>query len=464
MSGTAPGDFAPSRGQAPHGGAPRTLAERALGAPFSLRARREIRYCLVSLPLGIAGCAAVAWVLGPSLLVAGSVVGTVVGLLGVVLALRIARRLGSLYRRVAARLLDEQITAPPPFRRPAGSVIVRLDARLRDGAGWRAIGYTLLRLPLGFGQYLALAFWACGLADLACPLWWPLFRNHPPGTTPSPVSAATPPPFGSFVHATSWGGTLLVAIFGAALLLIAPWLTRGVVTADRWLARSLLGAGTLTQRVRDLEQARARVVDDSVALLRQVERDLHDGAQVRLAAMAMNLGMAKEKLGADGQAPDVERARDLIDAAHLGAKEALVELRELVRGIHPPVLEVGLAEALATLAAGSAIPVRVTADLPVRPTPAIETIAYFCAAELLANATKHSGANKIDISADITDSERAPVLRVGVCDDGQGGADPAGGSGLAGLERRVGTVDGRLTVDSPPGGPTQVAIELPMKA
>ena len=147
-----------------------------------------------------------------------------------------------------------------------------------------AIGYTLLKLPLGFGQYLALAFWACGLADLACPLWWPVSRNHPPGTTLSPVPAATPPPFGSFVHATSWGGTLLVAIFGAALLLIAPWLTRGVVTADRWLARSLLGPGTLTQRVRDLEQARARVVDDSVALLRQVERDLHDGAQVRLAA------------------------------------------------------------------------------------------------------------------------------------------------------------------------------------
>ena len=200
-------------------------------------------------------------------------------------------------------------------------------------------------------------------------MWWLLLRNHPPGTTLSPVPAATPPPSGSFVHATSWGGTLLVAIFGAALLLIAPWLTRGVVTAGCWLARSLLGPGTLTQRVRDLEQARARGVDDLAALLRQVERDLHDGAQVRLAAMAMNLGMAKEKLGADGQAadgraPDVERARELVGAAHLGAKEALVELRELVRGIHPPVLEVGLAEALATLAAGSAIPVRVTACSP----------------------------------------------------------------------------------------------------
>jgi len=443
---------------------PLRLAERAVGAPFSLRARREVLYCLVSVPLGLAGCVVIAWILAPSLAVAGSVVGTVVGLLGIVLVLSIARRLGGLYRRVAAWLLDEQIAAPQPFRRPAGSIIVRLDARLRDAAAWRAIGYTLLRLPLAFGQYLALAFWACGLADLSYPLWWPLFRNPSPGAGLSPVSAATPPPFGSFVHATSWGGSLLVAIFGAVLLLIAPWLTRGVVTADRWLARSLLGPGTLSQRVRDLEQARARLVDDSVALLRQVERDLHDGAQVRLAAMAMNLGMAKEKLGADGQPPDVQRARELVDAAHLGAKEALVELRELVRGIHPPVLEVGLAEALATLAAGSAIPVRVTADLPQRPTPAIETIAYFCAAELLANATKHSGANQIDISAEIIDSERTSVLRLGVCDDGLGGADPARGSGLAGLERRVGSVDGRLSVSSPPGGPTQITVELPMKA
>jgi Putative sensor/Histidine kinase len=464
MSGTAPGDFASPRGQAPRGGVPATLAGQALHAPFSLRARREILFCLVSVPLGVAGCAAIAWILGPSLVVTASVLGTVVGLVGVVLALWLARRLGGLYRWLAARLLGEQIPAPQPFRRPAGSIIVRLDARLRDGAAWRAIGYTLLKLPLSFGQYLALAFWACGLADLTYPLWWPIFRSHPAGSTLSPVSAATPPPFSSFIHATSWDGSLLIAIFGAAMLLIAPWLTRGVVTADRWLARSLLGPGTLTQRVRDLEQARARLVDDSVALLRQVERDLHDGAQVRLAAMAMNLGMAKEKLGADGQAPDVQRARELVDAAHLGAKEALVELRELVRGIHPPVLEVGLEEALASLAAGSAIPVRVTADLPERPTPAIETIAYFCAAELLANATKHSGANSIGISAEITDSERTSVLRLRVCDDGLGGADPAVGSGLAGLERRVGSVDGRLTVSSPPGGPTQITVELPMKA
>jgi len=464
MSGSAPGDLASPRGPQPRGDAPAVLARRILREPLSPQSRREVLYAMAAVPLGMAGFTVVGWILGPSLLAAGSVIGTALGLLGVVLALRLARRLGSVYRRAAARMLGEHVSGPPPFQRPAGSLIIRLDARLRDGAGWRAVGYFLLRPPIAFGYYLALAFWTCGLLDLSYPLWWPLLRNAPAGARLKPVPAITPPPFGSIVHATNWGGSLLVALFGVVLLLIAPWLTRAVVRADCWLLRSLLGPGTLTQRVRHLEQARSRLADDSAALLRQVERDLHDGAQVRLAAMAMNLGMAKEKLGAAGQPLDVDRARELVDAAHRGAKEALVELRELVRGIHPPVLEVGLAEALATLAAGSAIPVTVGADLPDRPSPAIETIAYFCAAELLANATKHSGASKIGIRAGVTGAGRGPVLCLQVSDDGLGGADPGRGSGLAGLERRAGTVDGHLAVSSPPGGPTQITVELPMKA
>jgi signal transduction histidine kinase len=454
--------------------AARWLAGSTARAPLTARARRDVLYCLISLPLGLATFVVVATLLPFGLIVSGSVLGTVVGLMVVVLTQRLARRFGGWHRRLADRFLEARVMPPAAFRRPSGSVIVRLDARLRDGTAWRATGYLLLKLPVVILQYFALGFWACGLYDLASPVWWLLFRNHPARTTLHPLPAATPPPFNAAIHAGSWAATLWVALFGVALLLAAPWLTRGSVLVDRWLIRSLLGPGTLAQRVRDLEVARSRVVDDSAALLRQVERDLHDGAQVRLAAMAMNLGMAKEKLSHHGN-PDgdpgpaeLARIRELVDAAHLGAKEALVELRELVRGIHPPVLDTGLGEALATLAAGSAIPVTVTTGVPsgppARPSPAIETIAYFCAAELLTNAIKHSRANKIEITADTAESDRGQLLRLRVRDDGIGGAGAGSGSGLAGLQRRVGTVDGQLHVDSPPGGPTDITVELPMTA
>src|SRR6201996_4005759 len=413
----------------------RATVRALLRAPLTVQARREVLYCLISVALGLLGFVIVMFLLPAGLLVSCSVLGTVIGLMLLVLNLRLARRLGGWNRRLASRFLNAQVTPPAPFRRPSGSIIVRLDARLRDGTGWRATGYLLLKLPVITLQYFALGFWACGLFDLSYPVWWPLFRGHPAGTALRPLPAATPPPFNAVIQAGTWPGTLWIMLFGAALLLTAPWLTRGAVSVDRWLIRSLLGPGTLTQRVRDLELARSAAGDDSVALLRQVERDLHDGAQVRLAAMAMNLGMAKERLGRDGQPAspaDLDRIRELVDAAHLGAKEALVELRELVRGIHPPVLDTGLGEALATLAAGSAIPVTISADVPAdrpgRPSPAIETIAYFCVAEMLANAIKHSRANKIEISADVAPSDRGRVLRLRVSDDGIGGADLGSGS------------------------------------
>jgi signal transduction histidine kinase len=461
------GDGAPAHGLTTRAGAgalARAVAQAALRAPLTARARRDVLYCLISLPLGLATFLVVAFLLPAGLLISGSVLGTVVGLMLLVLTQRLARRFGGWHRRLADRFLEARVMPPASFRRPSGSVIVRLDARLRDGTAWRATGYLLLKLLVVILQYFALGFWACGLYDLASPVWWLLFRNHPTATTLHPLAAATPPPFDATLHAGNWAATLWVALFGVALLLAAPWLTRGSVLVDRWLIRSLLGPGTLAQRVRDLELARTRVVDDSAALLRQVERDLHDGAQVRLAAMAMNLGMAKEKLGREGVPAELERIRELVDAAHLGAKEALVELRELVRGIHPPVLDTGLGEALATLAAGSAIPVTVTAVVTDRPSPAIESIAYFCGAELLTNAIKHSRANKIDIRAEIVGAEPVRTLRLEVSDDGIGGASTEAGSGLAGLRRRVGTVDGRLNVSSPPGGPTEITVELPMTA
>jgi signal transduction histidine kinase len=217
------------------------------------------------------------------------------------------------------------------------------------------------------------------------------------------------------------------------------------------------------RRVGELEHTRARLVDDSAARLRQIERDLHDGAQAQLVAVAMKLGLAREKLAfaiSGTEQPDLERALELVDAAHRGAKEAITELRDFARGIHPPVLDQGLSTALTSLAARSQVPVELLVDLPERPSAAIETIAYFCAAELLANVTKHSGARH----ATLTAVHVPGLLRVQVSDDGCGGARLDTHGGLAGLAERVKTVDGRLQVTSPPGGPTVVAVELPSHA
>jgi signal transduction histidine kinase len=432
------------------------LARAALRAPLTRRARDELLFCLAGVLVGLAVLGVVVALLVPG--TARSVVravAIVAVLLPLALATGLGRRLGAAHRRLAERLLGERV--PPPALPRQGS-LGRLGAGLRDGPSWRALAYTVLKAPIAVAEGYAVFLWAAGLANLTYPFWWGLFRNHPPGVRLSPVLAGTPFP-GRVLHIGTYPGTFLAFAAGLFMVLASPWVARAVVAADRRLLRGLLGPGRLAERVRDLEQTRALAVDDSATLLRQVERDLHDGAQIRLATLAMHLGMAREKLGDDGDPPDVTGARELVDAAHQNAKDALAELRDLARGIHPPVLDNGLADALATLAAGSAIPVELATDIPVRPTPAIETIAYFCAAELLANAAKHSLAGRIGLRA----TGRGELLLLSVTDDGAGGADPAG-SGLSGLAQRVSTVDGRLEVASPPGGPTRVVVELPLRA
>jgi signal transduction histidine kinase len=449
-------------------GGPAALARTLLLEPFTRQARRELLFCLVGIPLGLCVLVVPYWGVGVALAVAwlapGRELTWVAGvaaiaalLLLVLLATRIGRGLGALHRRLAARLLDERVAPPLPLR-PGRGILGRLGAGLRDGPGWRAVAYQLLKLPAAALEAYAVFLWTAGLVDLTYPFWWGLFRNQPPGVTLGPVLAASPFP-GRALHITTFAGTVATFAVGAAMLLAAPWVTRTVVAADRWLLHALLGPGRLAQRVRDLEQTRALAVDDAAARLRRVERDLHDGAQVHLATLAMHLGMAKEQLGDHGDPPDVTRARELLEAAHRGAKGALGELRDLARGIHPPVLDNGLEDALATLAATSAIPVELRCDLPERPAPAIETIAYFCAAELLANAAKHSHANHLALQT--TGRHGRLVLTVG--DDGVGGADPARGSGLSGLAQRVRTVDGHLEIASPPGGPTRISIQLPLR-
>jgi signal transduction histidine kinase len=354
----------------------------------------------------------------------------------VVLAIPLGRAMGAGQRRLADRLLGVHVDAEP---RP----------------GRRAVGYALLKVPLAIPEAYGAFCYVFGLVNLSYPVWWPLFRNHPPGTTLGPVRALTP--FGTIATRT-FAGTFLIAAAGLAMLLVAPWLMRAAAALDLAAMRWLLGPRRLADRVRELQVSRARAIDDAAAMMRRLERDLHDGAQIRLATLAMNLGMATEKLGAEGPPPDLAQARELVALAHRGAKDALADLRDLVRGIHPPVLDNGLGDALATLATSSAIPVATSVELPDRPAPAIETIAYFCAAELLANAAKHSHATRVALG--VTGS--GGHLTLTVEDDGVGGANPDG-PGLSGLARRIAVVDGRMRVRSPAGGPTRVEIELPTR-
>jgi len=431
---------------------------QAVGAPFTPRARAELAYCLLGFPLGVIGFAVILALLGLGAGLTITLIGTVLGLLMLVMTLGAGRRLGAVHRRLAARLLGERVSAPPPFR-PGRGLPGRLGARLRDGAGWRALAYVLLKLPVSVLGCYAVALWVSGLVNMSYPIWWHGFRNHPPGTQLSPAPVIMLLPMGVF-HVATFAGTFLTFAIGAATVLLAPWLTRAVVAADRRLIRGLLGPGALAERVRALEETRALAVDDSAAMLRRLERDLHDGTQARLVALAMSLGMASEKLGDSAQPPDAARARELVESAHQTATEAIAELRDLARGIHPPVLDGGLADALATLAARSAVPVELSVDVLVRPTAAIETIAYFCAAELLANVIRHSGARHAAIEA----TQRDGALRHRVTDDGRGEARPGVGSGLVGLAQRGRTVGGRLAIVSPRGGPTVITVELPLHA
>jgi signal transduction histidine kinase len=434
----------------------RRVAGIVLGAPLTRRTLHELLYCLVGGLAGVAGFVVTVVLLTSGFTVSASIIGTVIGLLLITVGLRVSRRLGSLHRRILGRFLGHRVEAPPKFQ-PGTGVLGRLDRRLRDRPAWRGVWYSLIKLPVAAVQLYAVTLTIFGLVDITYPVDWLLFRNHPAGTSLSPLVAVVPLPFIGSISVSSWLATYLAALAGALCVVIAAWLARGINAADQALARRLLGPNTMAERVIELERTRTLAVEDSAAALRRVERDLHDGAQMRLAALAMNLGMAREKLDDD----DGVTVRELIDAAHRNATDALADLRDLARGIHPPVLDNGLASALDSLAASSAIPASVTASIGPRPAPAIETIAYFCAAELIANATKHSFANQITINIS---TERAGVLRLDVSDDGIGGADVTRGSGLSGLVQRVSTVDGRVDVSSPSGGPTVVTVVLPMKA
>jgi signal transduction histidine kinase len=344
-----------------------------------------------------------------------------------------------------ALLLDVRIPAPvggPPEASGRGRW-ARFLRRFISAQAWKHFVYALLRFPLSTAEVLLLAAaWGAGLAMIALPGYdWLLPRDGTlfGGSASIPSGAA---------------GLAAAAAAGLALLLVAPQLTSAVALADAAVARFLLGPGRarLRARIGELERSRARVVDSAEAERRRIERDLHDGAQQRLVALAMDLGRARARF-----ADDPEAARAIVDQAHGEAKAALLELRNLVRGVHPPVLtDRGLDAALSGLATLSPVPVAVRVNTGRRPSASAEAIAYFVVAEALTNVAKHSRATGATVSVGRHEDTLTLVIR----DDGIGGADPRG-QGLSGLADRVAGVDGRLTVHSPAGGGTVIAAELP---
>jgi signal transduction histidine kinase len=421
-------------------------------ATFGRRALAAVLYGVIALPLALVGF----FLTLVGLAFGGALSVTTLGLWLLAATVRGALALGALQRGLARRLLGLEIDQPSAGDGGKGVLGWRRGILL-DRTGWRAVGCALLTPFTAVFAYAAVVIgYLYGVLFTLHPLLkrWNYNTVHTTdGTTHHSSTHHVSLEFFGY-QLDSWPRWLIPFTAGLLLLAVAPLLLRYALGPHRALLTVLLGPDAATRRIRTLEETRARAVDDAAATLRRIERDLHDGTQARLVALAMHLTLIRELVTA-GAEPD--RVLTVVDTAQGNATQAITDLRHLVKGIHPPVLDEGLHAALTTLAADSALPVTLTTDIGIRPTPAVETIAYFCAAELLANATKHAhaAAAAVDVTA------RDGILRLRVTDDGQGGAMIGAGSGLTGLLARVRTVDGTLTCESPHGGPTVVTVELP---
>src|SRR4051794_37013865 len=339
-------------------------------------------------------------------------------------------------RRRAAALLG--IEFPSRHLPRDGALPSRALRWMSSRGSWLELCYALVALPFvgWLGGFLVFGAWGTALAFLTFPLWGWATASH-----------------GALFGLGFFFSALIHVIAGAGALYAAPWLSRGTAAVQVAMARLLIEPGErerLSARVDTLEATRAGMVAAADAERRRIERDLHDGAQQRLVALAMTLGRAKA-------AEDPALSKRLLDEAHGEAKEALVELRNLARGIHPAVLtDRGLDAAVSALAARCPVPVAVDVDLPHRASPGTEAIAYFFVAEALTNVAKHSRATRAWLSA----AYEHDRLVVEVLDNGVGGAY-ADGAGIAGLRDRVRAVDGDLMVVSPPGTGTTLRVELP---
>lgn len=428
------------------------LHTRAI-ATFGRRALAAVLYGVIALPLALVGF----FLTLVGLAFGGALSVTTLGLWLLAATVRGALALGALQRGLARRLLGLEIEQPGAGDGGKGVLGWRRGILL-DRTGWRAVGCALLTPFTAVFAYAAVVIgYIYGVLFTLHPLLkrWNYNTVHTADGSAHPVTTDHHVSLEFFGYQLdSWPRWLIPFTAGLLLLAVAPLLLCYALGPHRALLTVLLGPDAATRRIRTLEETRARAVDDAAATLRRIERDLHDGTQARLVALAMHLTLIRELVTA-GAEPD--RVLTVVDTAQGNATQAISDLRHLVKGIHPPVLDEGLHAALTTLAADSALPVTLTTDIGTRPTPAVETIAYFCAAELLANATKHAHATAAAVDVTARDGH----LRLRVTDDGQGGATIGAGSGLTGLLARVRTVDGTLTCDSPHGGPTVVTVELP---
>ena len=410
---------------------------RFLLVPWRGRAWRDLWFVILSsalslLPLGLIGLpwaffapVSLPWILACAFLPLPAAV-----LLG--------PQLTTLRRSAYHQIRGAQIPRVPDTAADA-PFLPRMRARLRHPRTWRQACYHLIAGPAAnLAGVIAGTMWVGGLICLG----W--------------LSAAIAfgPHWKRLSMATSQA--VWLALVCLVVVYLMPWLVMAAVRWDLTFATDLLGpsrAERLARRVTDLTESRAAVVDAADAERRRIERDLHDGAQQRLVSLAMNLGLARATL------KDLpEDARTALAEAHEEAKEALVELRNLVRGLHPVVLEDrGLDASLSGIAARSPVPVRLAVDVPRRISPTVEAVAFFMVSEALANVAKHAQASaaRVDVWLD------GVRVRLSVADDGIGGADAARGSGLTGLAQRAASVDGRFEIVSPVGGPTTITVERP---
>ncbi|MGX1029274.1 sensor domain-containing protein [Streptomyces sp. SAI-097] len=377
--------------------------------------------------------------LGVLLLVALAAVTAPVGV-GLLLAPAVLRALHALARRERERLSRRGPEIVPPDPPPTRLRPALADPTTRRELSW-LVRHATLGFPLGL---LGLLLPLCAVRDTTFPLWW---RLVPEEATTTSVGVGT---------AHTWLDALAATLLGVGWIAIVLGLGPGMARLQAAPARRLLAAGPdtdLSLRVAELTATRAAALDAHATELRRIERSLHDGAQNRLVSVTVLLGAARRMAARDPAGAD-----ELLERAQSAAEQALAQLRSVARGILPPVLaDRGLAGALSGLAADCGVPCRVEADVPQRCVAAVEATAYFVVAEALTNIAKHSGAAR----ASVTVRARGGRLRLLVEDDGRGGADEDGGSGLTGIRRRVAALDGTLRLTSPPGGPTVLDVDLP---